>query len=1016
MKMYPLTSQQAEIWLFQQMHPEVPLYNIGGYLVIGGPIDVTLLQKAINGLIEMHDSLRIVLLEETDENGVALQTFLEPCNIEVPFIDFSEAENSHETANMWMQEALRRPFSLTGQPLFRFTVIKTSDDCYYLLQVYHHLVSDGRSITIYNKSLAEIYNQLAADRAPDLQSPLFAEYIENDRRYRNSKRFADDRAYWLSQYPGPVDPLFVPRSNSTDGFVSDRRQFALDPDLDQALRRLAQDCQATFFHALVGALYVYCTRVGQRDDFAIGLPVLNRATESFKRTGGLFVNVNPTLLRFGSSITYAQLLGEIKSKLRANYRHQRFPIGDLVRELGITSSNARLFDICLSYEREEFFDVGAPVSAVPLLHGCEPTPVMLFIREYEGHSTVFDYSFNLAYQNETDIEVMHARLIRILEFVVAVPEAPLAAIPVLTEPEADRLRSLSGTETATAEDGSLAAGLTAVRLFEARAAATPEAEALVHGAERVSYGALNARANRLAHRLIGLGIAPERLVAVCLERSVAMVVAVLAVMKAGAAYVPVAADLPAERRAFILEDCRVAALLTDSPELAAEVACPVIVLDPEEEESGTWPETDPAPRGGPDDLAYLIFTSGSTGRPKGVMIEQGSLVNMIGFMRRAYAIGPADRTVQMASIGFDVSVAEIFPILCAGGALVVVDRDDVLDPGRLSALLARERITFFGTTPLMLSQLALDRAALPALRLVFSGGEALSAAHYAGVPEDLALVNGYGPTEATVGATVYRIARTAAEAERIPIGRPVDNLRVYVLDAALRPLPAGVAGELCIAGAGVARGYWNRPELTAEKFVEAEVLGRRERLYRTGDKALWRADGNLEFLGRLDRQVKLRGFRIELGEVEAALAALPGVRESAVVAVGEGASRRLIGYVAGPDAGGPDGDRTGSRRAEGGAEGAAARLHGAGGAGRPRRPAAHRQRQGRRKGPSRTRIRRGGRWLHSPAQSEGIGAGADLGGHPGCVADRCRQRFLPFGRTLAPGHPLGQPDRAAVRA
>ncbi|KAF0097107.1 MAG: nonribosomal protein synthetase, partial [bacterium] len=479
------------------------------------------------------------------------------------------------------------------------------------------------------------------------------------------------------------------------------------------------------------------------------------------------------------------------------------------------------------------------------------------------------------------------------------------------------------------------------QLFEEQVKRTPQAQAVVFAGHSLSYGELNRRANRLAHRLIAQGIGPESRVGVCLERSLEMIVAVVAVLKAGAAYVPLAADLPAARKQYILEDSGAAALLTHSSLEAPEFnsPCPAYQLD--RDPGHGYPESDPPARSSGGNLAYIIYTSGSTGAPKGVMIEQSALVNTITAFNRVYSVSPSDRVLQVAALAFDVSVGEIWPILSGGGTLVIANREDLLDPARFQALLKEERISIFGATPLLLSQLHLQRSELPALRLIFSGGDALAQANLSGIAEDLPLINGYGPTEATIGATAYRLKRNAAENQRIPIGKPLTNYRIHILDERQRPQPIGVPGELHIGGLALARGYLNRPELTAEKFIEVELaqmfqspvgadscaqadrlsgmaasssvqpqesqnLAAKaapavfcERLYKSGDRARWLADGNIEFLGRLDHQVKIRGYRIELGEIEAALSAQEGVREAVVIARGAGAERQLAAYVAG---------------------------------------------------------------------------------------------------------------------
>jgi len=614
----------------------------------------------------------------------------------------------------------------------------------------------------------------------------------------------------------------------------------------------------------LAALYTYFLRTTNVADFVCGLPVLNRRTASFKRTVGQFISAKPNRFCVGPDVNTVELLNLIGKELRQNYRYQRFPLSDINKQSGILKTGwQQLFDLTVSYEKFDYvaYFNGSPSEAVTLSNGYEQSALAIAVKEYHENQDIrVDVSYNLGAFDEAEIEYLKARLKFILEEMLRHPDIPLGDVDITPEEERHKLLvEWNRTSADYPEDTSIH------HLFEKQVERTPDAVAVVFEEQQLTYQELNARANHLAHHLQPLGVGPEILVGICVERSLEMVVGLLGVLKAGGAYVPVDPEYPKERIAFMLEDSEVKIILTQE-KLASELSeynSDIICLDGKHR---TWKENNngnviSAVR--PGNLAYVIYTSGSTGKPKGVMNIHRGLCNMAKALSRIFYVQPDSRILQFAPFSFDASVSEIFTTLCSGATLCLASKDNLMPGPALIQLLNKYAITNIILPPSALGVLPLEP--LPALRTLIVAGEACPPELAAKWSENRCFINAYGPTESTVCASV---AEYTGEIGKLPIGRPIDNIQLYILDEQLRPVPIGVQGELHIGGVGLARGYLNRPELIKEKFIPNPFNGVPEsRLYKTGDAARYLHDGNIDFPGRLDYQVKIRGFRVELGEI-----------------------------------------------------------------------------------------------------------------------------------------------------
>lgn len=896
---YPLSSRQQEIWFDQALQPEVPLYNVGGYLRINGAVDPIWFEKALNQIIQENDALRTILFK--GEKDLPTQVFAENVCIPFSYHDFSGQENAPQQALEWMEQEFVKPFSIYGELLFQFALLKISEACYYWLGKYHHIIIDGWASSLIVQRVAAAYNAFLVEHSPIEQTHYsYQDFLPKDQAYFESEKFTQDKRYWLDKFQNVPEPL-IPRRYIAQfhgkTIPSRRTVLHLERTFYNQLIAFAKKHEQSTFHVLLGALYCYFIRTTGQKDFVIGLPTLNRNTASFKQTIGLFTSVSPAWFGFGTDLNFIELIHAISIELRRDYRHLRFPTSQLNRQLGLYQENRQqLFDLVLSYMDQDYdthFE-GNTVEAIGLTTGFEQNTLILFVDDVNKQKAVrinFDYS--LGAFDEFEIESIKARLKFLLGEILRQPEVPIRELQIMPETELQKiLVEFNNTTTNYPSDKTI------VDLFEEQAETNSDAIALVFEEQQLTYRTLNAQANQLAHHLQTLGVKQEVLVGICIERSLEMVVGILGILKAGGAYVPLDPTYPRERLAFMLEDTQISVLLSVKklvnrlPSHQAQIVC----LDTDWKIISGLSEENPLSAIKSENLVYVIYTSGSTGQPKGVEIQHNSLINLVNWHQRIYHITLNDRATQIAAFAFDASVWELWPYLTIGASIHIPNEEVRRSPSKLLEWLARKAITVcFLPTPLAETVLKEEFPASLTLRFLLTGGDKLHRVYRKALP--FKLVNHYGPTEDTVVTTgVTVILEKTTEP---PIGHPIDNTQVYILDTHLKQVPINIPGELYIGGVGLARGYLNRPELTAEKFIPNPFSPHpNARLYKTGDLVRYLPDGNLEYLARIDHQVKIRGFRIELGEIEAVLNQDSTVREAiAMVREDKAGHKRLVAYI-----------------------------------------------------------------------------------------------------------------------
>ncbi|MEI6756851.1 MAG: amino acid adenylation domain-containing protein [Chlorobium sp.] len=903
--LYPLSSVQREIWCDQSLYPDTPVYNVGCYNQIEGELDLQIFREAITLMVEETDAMRLKLSEV---NGVPLQSFPPMPQVTLTIFDFPDDANPLQRALSSIRNVVNQPFRIFEEPLFRHHLYKLPEHYYIWSHTYHHLVVDRWATSLIIQKVSAHYNALLkGESLPRGVNNAYQKFIVIDTAGNESASFNAHRRYWMEKFSTLPAPLFSPLAGYGDRMEIIKggvhTTFLPRPQYER-LNSLARLHSVSLFHLLLGILYVYFTRVQDQDECVIGLPLLNRHTPAFKKTIGLFVTMIPERFAYGRQIHFIELIKAIAKTLRESYHSQCLPASEINRLTGVLqTARKRVFDLTFSFEKlncAATFGSSHISQTVAVVHEYEQTPLAIFVRDYSGNKDIqIDFAYNLAYFNALEIERIKRRLMHLMEEVLSRPEEQITQLELLPPAESQQLLTNWNATDSTLPENHVH------QMFEAHAAKNPHAVAVVFENERLTYNDVNEKANHLANTLIALGVEADRPVAIALERSPAMIVAVMAILKAGGAYLPLDPSYPLERLRFMLEDSNTRILITakslhDKLHLAAQHT---LYVDDDERVITTQPIKNPDLEIDPQQLAYIIYTSGSTGTPKGVAIAHCGLANLACAQISSFAIGAKSRVLQFASFSFDASVSEIFMALCAGAELHLPNDEQRLPGLSLLHYLDEAAITHLTLPPTVLA--ALPQYPLPVLESLIVAGEPSPPALVSYWSKGRRLFNAYGPTEATVCATIAECHHSCISADTpLSIGRPIANVRIYILDRHLQPTPTGVVGELHIGGVGLARNYLNRPELTAEKFI-SDPFSRKPgaRLYKSGDLARYRPDGNIEFLGRIDHQIKIRGFRIEPGEIECALTAHPSIREALIISRTEKSGQtRLVAYVVSPEA------------------------------------------------------------------------------------------------------------------
>ncbi|WP_439899662.1 amino acid adenylation domain-containing protein [Pseudomonas reactans] len=890
-----LSFAQERQWFLWQLDPHSAAYHIPSVLRLNGHLDPQALQRSFDALVLRHESLRTQVYQDGER---AVQV-IRPATALV--IARADADAAH--LQQQVEAEIARPFDLQSGPLLRVTLLRLADDEHVLVLVQHHIVTDGWSMQVMVDELVQLYAAYSQGQTPQLPELAlqYADYAHWQRQWMAAGERERQLAYWQQLLGGEQPVLELPTANARPAVQSYRGaslQRELPPALAAGLNALAQREGVTLFMVLLASFQSLLYRYSGQQDIRVGVPIANRSRVEVERLVGFFVNTQVFKADIDGQLSVGQLLQQVKRRSLDAQSHQDLPFEQLVEALQPERSLSHnpLFQVMFNHQSEAGLMTSGQSLPDLRVEGLDwGSQTAQFDLSLDTQASAQGIHATLTYATDlfapAVLECMLAHWQNLLWGMLDDPQQRVSQLPLLEPVEQ---QTLVRQWNATARDYPQQP---VHQLIEAQVALTPEAPALVFAAQRLSYADLNRRANRLAHRLIQAGVGPDVLVGLVVERSIEMVVGLLAVLKAGGAYVPLDPDYPPERLAYMLEDSGVKLLLTQSHLLeqlprAEGIECLLLGGSGFED----FPDTNPGLALDGENLAYVIYTSGSTGQPKGAGNRHSALTNRLCWMQEAYHLTPRDTVLQKTPFSFDVSVWEFFWPLMTGARLVVAAPGDHRDPARMVALINAEQVTTLHFVPSMLQAFMQDAAAssCQSLRRIVCSGEALPVDAQQQVFAKLpaaSLYNLYGPTEAAIDVTHW----TCVDEQRdtVPIGQPIANLQTYVLDAQLQAVPVGVAGELYLGGLGLARGYHRRSALTAERFI-ASPFESGERLYRTGDRVRQRADGVIEYLGRLDHQVKLRGLRIELGEIEARILETAEVQEASVQVVD---GKHLVGYL-----------------------------------------------------------------------------------------------------------------------
>jgi amino acid adenylation domain-containing protein len=874
-----LTLPQQDVYFEQLMYPDDPIYNIGAKISINGDISYEVLNQAYISLINQHDTYRSIINQS--EEQVVIHT-LEKHDTFLEYMDFSLGHNPDAEANEFMQQRFEVSIKLDAKELLhKFIMIKVSQTHHYLFSVYHHIITDGWGTSLMFQRLVKNYNEILVFGEVISSYPYtYKDFALDDEAYFSSEEYENDKNYWSNRFKQLPEQLLEKIGNTGKSNESRRKEIIIKRSVYNQLEQVSKDLGCTTFHVILGALYLYFGRKHQNTDFTIGLPVLNRGKAVFKKTVGLFMGISPLRIQFNPEDNFEELIKNIRQQLRQDYRHQRFPLGKLIKELGLFHEDQRLFNITLSYEKQNYADhfINTETKVIPLSHHSERVALAIYIREFDQLEDVkIDFDYNINYFHKTDIARVVAHFKTLLLEIIESAKKTLSDYQYITEPEKEDL-----LEKFNATQFDYAAEATLLDVFKKQAERTPDKIALRDEQKEFTYHELDLLSDTIAFHLQKNGNKEEPApIAVLMHRSANLVVTLLSVLKSGNAYIPLDPSFPKDRLEYIMDHSEVQQIIS-TQKLKTSIGLNRQITDIDEVFNQIADlERAELNNSSSAATAYIIYTSGSTGNPKGVAISHQSLLNFLISIQHKPKIEEKDYLFSVTTQSFDISILEFFAPLIAGATVYIASDELLADPLAIVTALDELKPTIIQATPSFYQMLYNAGWKGNKALKILCGGDLLSETLSQKLRETNAeLWNMYGPTETTIWSSCKKITQPN---EASNIGKPIHNTTLYILDEYRQLLPVGSAGTLYIGGDGLAQGYFKNQELTDEKFIQSP-FDQDKKIYNTGDLGRWNEKGEIEFLGRNDNQVKIRGYRIELGEIETKLNQLSNVKNSVVVA------------------------------------------------------------------------------------------------------------------------------------
>jgi len=889
-KLYPLSLPQKAFYYDYLLNRDDCKYSMGGALILNGDLNLELYQKAYNYVITFYDAMRVRFIKKEE---ILYQQFLREQFCTINYADFRKHKNPVEDALEFMLTEYRKPLPIDSAHLYSEYVLQTDEKQFIFAPKFHHLIYDATGKSIINQAVADTYNCLLENGCyPEITRFSYIDFIEDDLQYRNSSLYQKSADFWKMKFANLPEPLsFTSKKKSIKNLSlhTERLTLNLHRVCFESIINIASDSNSTTFQVLLAIITITLNRCYKRNELVIGMPILNRSNHKFRNTPGLFLNMMALKLSANPEVTFEEVINSIKSEIREGYRHQRFPLIDIIKLLRANPEfKNELFDVTVVYRKNDFAQRfgQSRIKTITLDTEIRSESLSIEIDEYDNEENLnIFFNFNPQVISEDEITQFISCFETILIDLIHFPEKKIKDITYINEYNVYKLIH----EFNFAPDKILT-DKTIIGLFLETVNRNPDSIAVICNDAKISYKELNDRANQIAqYLLVNCNIKKEEIICLASEKNIEAIAAILGIMKTGAAYLPIDIEYPAERIKYIIENSGARILLRSGMHVPGIAEYVIDLKNISHQPTGNAEIEIRS-----NNLAYVIYTSGSTGKPKGVLIEHGQFMNMFVNMIEKFEIKKSDRVLQFASLGFDASVFEIFQALLTGAALVIADKEKILNPDLFVDYVNEKLVTFATLPPVYLK--ALNKEEFPHLNTLLTAGEQAVTSDVNFYKQFKRYINGYGPTEASCCVSYYIAEKDKDYSGSIPIGKPSPNSKIYILNEYLMPVPIGFQGEICVSGPSLARGYLNNNELTNQKFI-INPFDNNSRLYRTGDLGSWGQDGNIQFLGRIDDQVKINGNRIELCEIEVRIAEYKNVKEVIVLDIIRSESKELAAFI-----------------------------------------------------------------------------------------------------------------------
>jgi amino acid adenylation domain-containing protein len=907
-KKVPVSSNQLQFWMIEKIHPGTPAYNIPSLCRLKGNLNKNALENSINEIIKRHEILRTSFSEEENYPFQAISPDLLIKLEEIDLSNLSSEKEKENKLNLLLQKEINTVFDLEKGPLIRTKLYKLSNAEHIFAITMHHIITDQHSKELFSAELSAFYNGFHQNKNITMESHLqYSDYANNQQKWLSSEECAKITGFWKKQLEGKKQFLDFPIDKQYPPVLSlngNEFYFNIPEELSLSLKEYSRREEVDVFIVLLTAYYILLYRYSRQAEISVGVPYANRKQEEFKKIMGCFMNIMPIQIELSDDATLHEIFNGVKKSLLLGDKNE-LPLDRIVNaiQLETGASSNPLFQYGFTFESPMKFSF-QDIETEPLETNLSGSRLNIFavlwdnIKNYNGKLV---YNSNLF--EKSTIDRLKDNYLTLLKSIISSVDIPVSKLEIISNKERDIINRWNDTACPYSDNKRIH------DFLEEQSLTNPDDVAVIFEGTSITFGELNSRSNRLAHHLIISGIKPGSMIGMCMDRSIEMIIAIYAILKAGGVYVPIDSSYPEDRLSFIIDDAKISRIITHKNAVTKieKLKCDLIVIDSVLTGFEKFSEDNPKVNLSPRDLAYIIYTSGSTGKPKGVMIEHHSVVNRLEWMQKRYPIKKGDVILQKTAVTFDVSIWELFWWSFYGASVCMLIQGGEKNPEAIVNTVEKYSVTVMHFVPSMLHifleylNIYESSKKLSSLRQVFASGEALQLNDVQAFNRLLyknnstKLSNLYGPTEATVDVSFYDCAENI---DRVPIGKPIDNIKLIVIDKNLNIQPIGVPGELIIGGVGVARGYLNRPELNKEKFIPNPFYRDNTLFYKTGDLVRYLSDGNIEYLGRMDYQVKIRGFRIELGEIETLINSSNCVNESIVMPKDDGIEgKRLVAFI-----------------------------------------------------------------------------------------------------------------------